>query len=303
MKQEGYVFISHSHQDIEKVRQIRNAMEAEGFEPLCFYLKCLTDDDEIEGLIRREIDAREWFVYVDSPNSRASAWVAKERGYISSLGSKQIVTIDLERETDMQAVARKLIRGLRVLILCGPADEPLAKRLQQCFIEKDMQAFLNGEVAEAAPDCSCVLVLLSDASDRSAALEQNVFEAMKSGPAFISLLVDEPDLSGRWDDLREQSKAVHYLSAEASKRKLEEVVRRVETDITHDLRKAFADARSHSEVESYYLQNRDDPDAARLAQEAQDRLDDEQRMKEDLREAVENGTMQLTDELKKFLES
>jgi len=40
----GYVFISHSHQDIEKVRKIRNEMEDQGFEPLCFYLKCLTDD-------------------------------------------------------------------------------------------------------------------------------------------------------------------------------------------------------------------------------------------------------------------
>ena len=303
MKQEGYVFISHSHQDIEKVRQIRNAMEAEGFEPLCFFLKCLTDDDEIEGLIKREIDAREWFVYVDSPNSRASAWVAKERDYISSLDSKQIVTIDLDRETDMQDVARKLVRGLRVLILCGSADDAVAKRLQQCFIEKDMQAFLNGDASGTAPDCSSVLVFLSEASDRSAALEQNVSEAAKSDPAFISLLVDDPELSGRWDDLLEQSKAMHYLPAEASKCKLEEVVRRVEMDITHDLRKAFADARSHSEVESYYLQNRDDPEAARLAQEAQDRLDDEQRMKDDLREAVENGTMQLTDELKKFLES
>ena len=52
-KPEGYVFISHSHQDIRKVRQIRNAMEEAGFEPLCFYLKCLHDEDEIEGLIKK----------------------------------------------------------------------------------------------------------------------------------------------------------------------------------------------------------------------------------------------------------
>ena len=46
LNQGGYVFISHSHQDIQKVRQIRNAMEEAGFEPLCFYLKCLSDEDE-----------------------------------------------------------------------------------------------------------------------------------------------------------------------------------------------------------------------------------------------------------------
>ena len=96
----GYVFISHSHQDIVKVRQIRNAMEEEGFEPLCFYLKCLSDEDEIEDLIKREIDAREWFVY-----ARASGWVRKEREYIASLGSKQIITIDLEAAGSMQDVS------------------------------------------------------------------------------------------------------------------------------------------------------------------------------------------------------
>ena len=34
----GYIFLSHSHDDIEKVRKLRNMLEDEGFEPLCFYL-------------------------------------------------------------------------------------------------------------------------------------------------------------------------------------------------------------------------------------------------------------------------
>ena len=75
----GYIFLSHSHDDIEKVRKIRNALEKDGFEPLCFYLKCLEDDDEIADLIKREIDAREWFVFVDSENARKSRWVTLER--------------------------------------------------------------------------------------------------------------------------------------------------------------------------------------------------------------------------------
>lgn len=79
----GYIFLSHSHDDITKVRQIRNTLEENGFEPLCFYLKCLNDDSEIEDLIKREIDAREWFVFVNSENSRKSKWVTLEREYIS----------------------------------------------------------------------------------------------------------------------------------------------------------------------------------------------------------------------------
>lgn len=65
-KEGGWVFLSHSHQDINKVRKIRNLLEQRGFEPLLFFLKCLTDDDEIEDLIKREITEREWFIYVVS---------------------------------------------------------------------------------------------------------------------------------------------------------------------------------------------------------------------------------------------
>jgi hypothetical protein len=98
-------------------------------------------------------------------------------------------------------------------------------------------------------------------------------------------------------------RAILYLKTTDSKQRIEEFVRRAENEVTHDLRKAFAEATSHSEVEAYYLRNADDPEAAKLAQEAQDRLDEERRIKEDILESIENGTMQMTDELKKFLES
>lgn len=36
-KEKGaYIFLSHSHNDIKKVREIRNRLEVNGFEPLCF---------------------------------------------------------------------------------------------------------------------------------------------------------------------------------------------------------------------------------------------------------------------------
>ena len=64
------------------MRLIRNSLEKKGFDPLCFYMQCLTDEDEIEGLLKREIDAREWFAFMESQNSMQSAWVQKERDYI-----------------------------------------------------------------------------------------------------------------------------------------------------------------------------------------------------------------------------
>ena len=44
MADQGFVFISHSHKDIATVRRIRNKLESLGFEPLLFYLKCLSDE-------------------------------------------------------------------------------------------------------------------------------------------------------------------------------------------------------------------------------------------------------------------
>ena len=45
MDQQGaWIFVSHSHKDIEKVREIRNELERRGHNPLLFFLKCMDDD-------------------------------------------------------------------------------------------------------------------------------------------------------------------------------------------------------------------------------------------------------------------
>lgn len=64
-KEGGWVFISHSHLDIEVVRKIRNQLEECGFEPLMFYLKCLTDDNEIESLIQKTSSCKKDFLVFD----------------------------------------------------------------------------------------------------------------------------------------------------------------------------------------------------------------------------------------------
>ncbi len=53
-----YIFVSHSHKDIDKVRLVRNYLEEKGAEPILFFLKSVTDDNEVADLIKREIDAR-----------------------------------------------------------------------------------------------------------------------------------------------------------------------------------------------------------------------------------------------------
>lgn len=79
---EIWIFLSHSNQDYEKVRRVRNILEDMNTRPLMFFLKCLSDNDEIEDLVKREIEARTRFILCDSINARKSNWVAKEIAYI-----------------------------------------------------------------------------------------------------------------------------------------------------------------------------------------------------------------------------
>lgn len=82
---EGFwVFVSHSTKDFERVRLVRNALEDSGFRPILFYLKCMEDEDEINELLKREIDARRRFILCDSPNAKASKFVQSEVDYIRS---------------------------------------------------------------------------------------------------------------------------------------------------------------------------------------------------------------------------
>ena len=90
------VFLSHSSKDIEKVRQIRDILEALDYEPLLFHLKCLDDDNEnLETFIKKEIEARNVFIYCKSENSDSSPWVQKELEYIKSFDTKRLFTIDI----------------------------------------------------------------------------------------------------------------------------------------------------------------------------------------------------------------
>ena len=135
----GYIFLSHSHLDIKQVRKIRNILEDSGYEPLCFYLKCLTDDDEVEGLIKREIDSRDIFLYVESKNSKKSKWVQKEREYINSLKDKSVYKISIDKIDDLEAAVKGVLRRTRVFLEYSMVDRNLYNKIKQKLIEKDLK--------------------------------------------------------------------------------------------------------------------------------------------------------------------
>ena len=201
----GYIFLSHSHDDIEKVREIRNLLEDKGFEPLCFYLKCLSEDEEIFNLIKREIDAREWFFFVDSENSRKSKWVTREREYIAKQDSSKIVEATLDEKSIRMAVD-KITNNLRIYLSFAIKDYALAQRIKGQLEKKDYLVYTGEEIQassgeelmkysqeaiiEASKD-GCVLVLLTREAMRSKWLKHEVGFAIQRGGNVIPVVVGQ----------------------------------------------------------------------------------------------------------------
>ena len=98
----AWIFLSHSNNDWLAVREIRNVLEARGHRPLMFFLKCLNDHEELHELIRREIEARTWFLLCDSQAARQSRWVREEMELIRSIPGKYSETVNLDRPLGSQ---------------------------------------------------------------------------------------------------------------------------------------------------------------------------------------------------------
>ncbi len=161
MEPEGlWVFVSHSTKDFERVRLVRNALEESGFRPILFYLKSVTDDSEINGLLKREIDARKRFVLCDSPNARSSKYVKSEVDYIRSkrrmyevIDLSQIHLGDYEKDEVMSLLKPFQIRS-KVFLSYLYRDKELAQKLEQSLINEGFKV----ETADAAFDFALAII-------------------------------------------------------------------------------------------------------------------------------------------------
>lgn len=201
----GFLFISHSHHDMDKVRQLRNKLEDEGFEPLCFYLKCLDDTtDELHDLIKREIDARQWFVYAVSPNSKASEYVQWEREWRKRPESKnkQELVWNLESDTSIDEFSEILIECLRVHIICSHKDIGFVNKLRDKLKEKDLQVTTNLDRISGkswykeACESSTTFVVLSENSINSMNVIKEVKFALNMGIPILPVFIDDVELKG-----------------------------------------------------------------------------------------------------------
>jgi hypothetical protein len=80
----AWIFVSHSVQNLEEVRRVRNFLEEQGANPILFFLKCVREDDELDSLLKREIEARNFFLLCDSEAARNSRWVHEEVEFVKA---------------------------------------------------------------------------------------------------------------------------------------------------------------------------------------------------------------------------
>jgi hypothetical protein len=138
----AWIFVSHSTRDLEEVRQVRNAIEAAGGEPILFFLKCLSDNHEIDELIKREIQARNFFLLCDSSHAKSSKWVQDEIAHVNSLQNKQIEVIDLDADWHSQISGiQAIVRHATVFLSYAYRDEATIAPVRAALIANDFSVW------------------------------------------------------------------------------------------------------------------------------------------------------------------
>ena len=197
---EIWIFLSHSNKDFAKVRLIRNYLEERSCRPLMFYLKCLSNEKEIDDLIKREIDCRTRFIICDSKNSRASKWVQSEVKYIKSK-QRTYETINLNQSDDK--IKKKLdsyIKSTQIFISYSRKDTYIAEEVYSHINKYDIRCWmdekdqLDPNLARAihlAKDFGFVVFIASTHSLHSEWCVKEIQEAEKIGANLFILLLDK----------------------------------------------------------------------------------------------------------------
>ena len=201
---EIWIFLSHSNKDFQKVRLIRNYLEEHACRPLMFYLKCLSNDDEIDDLIKREIDCRTRFIICDSENSQASKWVQSEVKYIMSQ-QRSYETIDLSKnEEEIKTQLDKLIKSTQIFLSYSRNDYALVNAVYTHICKYDIRCFFDAEslasgdnyqkqtnhALSLAKDFGFITFFASQYSLISPYCMKEIQEAVKFGANVFILLLD-----------------------------------------------------------------------------------------------------------------
>lgn len=203
-EKEIWIFLSHSNKDFAKVRLIRNYLEERSCRPLMFYLKCLSNDDEVDDLIKREIDCRTRFIICDSENSQASKWVQSEVKYIKSQ-QRSYETIDLNKsEEEIKIQLDKLVKSTQIFLSYSRNDYELVNAVYSHICKYDIRCFFDAEsltsgnyqnkishAIDLAKDFGFVVFFASKYSLSAHFVVSELQYSMKKGAKMLILLLDE----------------------------------------------------------------------------------------------------------------
>jgi hypothetical protein len=228
----AWIFVSHSLRDFPKVRLVRNALEEQGHFPLLFYLRCLHDETEVDDLIRREIEARSFFLLCDSADAKNSTWVQKEVDIIQSRPRRLIERLDLDSNWSEQLeVINRISSRINVFVSYSRvADLALATSLREQLEAADYGLLGDTDRIDTGDDvvgriqCDIdeairsgfVVVLLSPESTRSAFQRYETWYALERlkamdtrNPRVIPVVVR--DLAGTMSAMPAEFRSMHTL--------------------------------------------------------------------------------------------
>jgi hypothetical protein len=192
------------------VRSVRNLLEEKGFEPILFYLKSLDDGNQdntefLRSLIYNEIDAREFFLYLDSENARKSEWVRQELEYIEKYAPHKLTTVDLEENEDgIKKKIEALASHMRIFISYSIQDKEVAQKIKKMLVNSDFRVYdtldippgveweLNATnmINEASKE-GIILFIVSENSTKSKMVHDELEYALKIHARILPIFVDE----------------------------------------------------------------------------------------------------------------
>ena len=204
----AWIFLSHSSKDWPKCQRIRNMLEAKGHKPILFFLKCLEEETELDDLIKREIEARSWFLLCESENARRSKWVQEEVSYIKQFPDKYYETINLNSSvrTQIDRIDR-LSKRLTVFVSSASKDREtygkfkrsLKRRGYNVLDERELIAGNDNfasemqQIVEQASVKGFVLFLMTMHSSQSAWCRRDIEIAFECGGNVVLILLEPFD--------------------------------------------------------------------------------------------------------------
>jgi hypothetical protein len=139
---DAWIFVSHSHHDLDSVRRVRDEFERLHANPLLFFLLALKENEELHSLIKREITARNFFLLCDSPSARESKWVQKEREFVRSLKDRKIHELDLDWPWERQRrVIHQTLQSATTFISYAHKDSDRVRPYIELLIANDFAVF------------------------------------------------------------------------------------------------------------------------------------------------------------------